>query len=649
MHKFIYLLLVLLLSLNAAYPQGNESSGLEPYRVAKTGDVDVPEGMEIKLSNTGERWIVPIGGEIPEKNEIIIKYYKNKQGDPTIKGNIEGQKVLSHAKSAEATVLTNSDEFWNKLPNKFRDLMFKEKDLNIHAQTSTDLLSLGEFGAHSKSAFELPYIPIPEEEMRFSHLSGYAAEETKNLVRFQKDGKTWVRFFIHPNYPDRYDELIKKYGIVYHYQAVTSSSPRSLIVIDPSNPAKVHWVKVSLHKKIDGSVRINHEKKLRRAVINSEAIAHVPADNMKNYKLRFMLEPASMQPPGKITGTIFRELHPEMLNPRAGHTWLPAFALNAKNDGGETVLIEMIKKSGKSPKAFVTEDIVRPLLFSYLNMGIKEGLPGELHTQNFYFELNRNGLPTGQLLFKDNDGFRFDVEIAMRNERNMNYLAQFDTPFQWAKYSNALGTGGEKVPFLGSWYYKLIRNVNGFETLSSYILSVSDQFGEIGVADGFVWNKDNIQRLFDDIALEEATKITGVTIPDDMRYGFGSDKGLNEILHRYRAKLANSVDVNARHFQEQIASDDLQKLLEKEFDRLKGEQRAHMRGGKTRSSYFLYHKMDDGTIMIELQQSGPRNKYKNQTIGIAMMNAQETEAFNDFLEQFKQDFPTGFCSDNLVP
>lgn len=579
---------------------------LTPRKVAKSGDVEVPEGMHIVNSRTGEKWLVPLDMQSPPELAVRDVDYFKADSAPQEKGKFGTHKVLDGALSAEDTFVAE-EKFWDKIPKAFADLMNSEKDYNLHGQ-SDHFKFLGDYGPASKKPFYVPYIPIPAEDMEFAHLSDYASDETKNFVAVEVNGKKVFRAFIHPNYPANYEELIEKYGLVYHYIGVTTSSPRSLVVIDPDDASTVHWVKPSLPKKIDGSVRLNIDTKLRRAVIMSEALAEIPMEARKSYGVDFMTEPASLQFPGKQFGTIFREVNPELMHPGKNKSWMPAFALNAPGKTGQPIIQEMIEKSGKPAKEFIQESIVRPFLKSYLSLALNEGLPGEFHTQNFYYELNQRGLPTGRFIFKDNDGFRFDVEIAMRKGRRLDYLSKFQKPFYWAKFSNALGTGGEGVQFLGSWYYKLIRNVNGFETLSSYILSVMKDTNDP------TWTKDGIQRLFDDIALEEATKITGVEIPAEKRYGFGKDKGLNEILNLHRRNLSMNQNVD-------IWKDDeaMQAYLRGVYENLSANSLVHERGSVGVRAYFVPHVLRDGTIMIEARSTSPRNVYKNPTLGLGII------------------------------
>lgn len=604
-NKFLSLLLVLFLSFSLGAQE------LNPRKVAKTGDIDIPQGMHIVTSRTGERWLVPLEMDgAPELSVREVDYFKA-ETQPREIGKIGTHKKLNGALSAEDTFV-DEKEFWDNIPKAFADLMNSEKDYNLHGQ-SDHFKFLGDYGPASKRPFYIPYIPIPAEDMEFAHLSDYASTDTKNFVTTEVNGKKIFRAFIHPNYPANYDDLIAKYGLVYHYIGVTTSSPRSLVVVDPDAPTTVHWVKPSLPKKIDGSVRLNIDTKLRRAVIMSEALAEIPMEARQAYGVDFMTEPASIQFPGKQFGTIFREVNPELMHPGKNKSWMPAFALNAPGKSGTPIIQEMIAKSGQPAEEFIKESIVRPFLRSYLSLALNEGLPGEFHTQNFYYELDVRGLPTGRFIFKDNDGFRFDVEIAMRKKRRLDYLSKFEKPFYWAKFSNALGTGGEGVQFLGSWYYKLIRNVNGFETLSSYILSVMKD------ANSSTWTKDGIQRLFDDIALEEATKITGVEIPADKRYGFGKDKGLNEILNLHRRNL--SMNQNVSVWQNDEA---MQTYLRSVYETLSTNGLVHERGSVGVKAYFVPHVLRDGTIMVEARSPSPRNAYKNPTLGLAIIESGST-------------------------
>lgn len=581
---------------------------LSPRQVAKSGDVDVPEGMHLVTDRTGARWLLPLDMETPPTREARgAEYFKAEQA-PTNKGRIGRQQVVDGPMSAVDTFLAEED-FWDRIPQKFADLLHMEKDFNLHGQ-SDHFSFLGDYGPASKKPFYVPYIPIPEEDFEFAYVSKFASTDSQNFIKTRSGGKTIYRAFIHPNYPENFEELIKKYGIVYHYVGVTTSSPRSLVVIDPAEPSKLHWVKPSLPKKIDGSVRLNIDTKLRRAVIMSEALASIPQASRRAYGVDFMIEPGSLQFPGKNFGTIFREINPELVNPGRGKSWMPAFALNAPGESGKTVLEEMIEKSNKPAEEFISDSIVRPFLRSYLALALMEGLPGEFHTQNFYYELDNQGLPTGRFIFKDNDGFRFDVELAVRRKRGLGYLSKFERPFYWAKFSNALGTGGEGVQFLGSWYYKLIRNVNGFETLSSYILSVMSQ-RESG---NNLWTKDGIQRLFDDIALEEGEKMTGLKVPEESRYGFGKNKGLNELLNFHRKALAESEDV-AMWREDQA----IQTRLREAYMELKESQMNHERGSVGARTYFIPHVMDDGTLVIEARSPRPTNAYQNPTQALAII------------------------------
>jgi hypothetical protein len=574
--------------------------------------------------------------EVPER-ELTVQYYKLPRGAdaPEEIGRIGTHRVLNAALPAEDVFV--EEGLLDRISPSFAKLVRIEKHQNLHAATSPDLQSLGDFSPTSERTFKLPYIPIPVDDMQFDYMADWASEDTKKLVHFEKGGRKYVRHFIHPNYPQTYDDLIKKYGIVYHYEAVTTASPRSLIVIDPSNPRKVHWIKPSLHKKIDGSVRINIDTKLRRGPLVSEAVAHVPERVLKEFNLAFMLEPASTQPPGKISGTIFREVSDELLHPKPGHSWIPAFSLTSKGASGDPVLWELVRKSRQQPKTFVTEKVIRPLLAAYLNMGILEGLPGELHTQNYYIEMGRNGLPTGRLIFKDTDGFRFDTEIALRRGRDLEYFAKFDKPFYWGKFSNAVGEGAERIPFLGSWYYKLIRNVNGFETLSSYVLEVMQEHDPRGR-----WTKESIQRLFDETAAEEAERITGIHLnPED--YGYGRDKHLNKVLNEYRAKLSRDIPMADE------LDTETQSLLRREWTRLDNAGRVSAQrravGAKT---VFIAHKTSDDTIIIEARNPiREGDELADPTVGFAILETKDEPKGIAFRRVFKPRFRSSNCVDIL--
>ncbi len=627
----VFLIVVALaFALIAGAPVVNAENDTEndlPRQVTKTGAVEVPEGMHLVRDRAGLRWLLPIGMDQPPEREVEIRYFKTRE-EPIAKGKIGRHQILSGPVNAESTVVSMeasaAENLMQRMPKALADVMQLEKAANLHAQQSNDLKSLGVFAPAEFTTFKVPYIPIPVSEMEFSHLSDYATAETKSLVQFEKGGRRFVRFFVHPNYVSAYADLIERFGIVYHYDAMTTSSPRSLIVMDSEKPSEVHWVKVSIHKEIDGSVRINTDKKARRAIIMSEAIESVPDEQMKRYGVQFMLEPAALQPKGKIASTIFREVAPALMNPGRGYRWIPAFIL--QNTGVNAVeglnIKDMAALAGERPLDFIQERIIRPLLRSYLGMGLVEGLPGELHTQNFYYRLKKTGngwLPTGEVMFKDNDGFRFDTELAVRQNRKLARFAQFNDPFTWGKFSNALGLGAEGVAFLGSWYYKLIRNVNGFETLAAYLLRAINEIDPRARMD-----KDGIQKLFDRVAAQEAEKITGIQLAE-ADFGFGQDKGLNKILGEWRAKLALLTPEVTAEAQAQRDNVRLQELLLAEWNRLKAESRVSpLRRSLSTVAYFHLYKMIDGTLLIEARTPKVTPASPDPVIGFALLEAPET-------------------------
>ncbi|MBL7686905.1 MAG: hypothetical protein JNJ49_02650, partial [Bdellovibrionaceae bacterium] len=187
------------------------AENLEPRQVAKAGAVDVPDGMHLVVDRAGLRWLLPNGMDTPPEREIEIKYFKTREVPRAI-GQIGSQKVLSGPISAQDTVLSRDiadrTNLMSKLPPAFAELMRLEKEANLHAQLSNDLKSLGDFAPNAFTTFKLPFIPIPEGDMQFAHVSDYATPETKDLIRFKKGGKNHVRFFIHPNYVSAYADLI---------------------------------------------------------------------------------------------------------------------------------------------------------------------------------------------------------------------------------------------------------------------------------------------------------------------------------------------------------------------------------------------------------------------------------------------------------
>jgi len=349
---------------------------------------------------------------------------------------------------------------------------------------------LGRFRPEAQEVFDLPYVPIPAEKMKFGYESkGIGANMKRHVSYTGADGKKYVRFFFHPLYADKYKELIETYGVKYEYQAVSTSSPRSLVVWKKGEANKPLWVKVSLHATIDsytkrdkqghevkvGISRVQSEKKAYRSALVDAAFASANPRDLAKQQVEYMGEPASFVPgdiqyKGKRVGfdraTTFRELPRALTDANPATRFIPAFSFIKNMKPTLDALNAERSAAGKKPinvVGWMTKGLIEPLCRTYINLGLEHGLQGGLHTQNFLIEVNKKVVPTGKIMVKDLDGFRMDLDMRIRNGKDVSFLSNYKHPFEWAKHSATQGSSSSPAVLQG-WFNELIRNVNGFTT-----------------------------------------------------------------------------------------------------------------------------------------------------------------------------------------
>ncbi|MFH1132361.1 MAG: hypothetical protein V1754_13580 [Pseudomonadota bacterium] len=485
---------------------------------------------------------------------------------------------------------------------------------------------LGKFGPESRQVFDLPYIPIPEDKMKFAYLDGNTSANMRQNVVYSENGKSLIRFFFHPLYADKYKDLINEYGVRYgEYWATSTSSPRSLVVWKRTEPSKPIWVKVSLHAQIDHYVRANgtkvgisrvqSEKKARRSALVNAAFSSIKPQEFGNHQVEFMPEPASFVPgdiqvSGRRIGfdrsTIFRELPKVLTRSNDSTKYIPAFAfIKGLKETAQRNRIDVLELAKKG--------LMEPLVRTYLYLGLEHGLQGELHTQNFLLEVNaRTGLPTGKVMVKDLDGFRMDLDMRIRNGRDISYLEGYAHPFAWAKHGATQGSS-EYPAVLQAWYNKLIRNVNGFTTSRNGQTIYSTPAGQLMVAlqtdfpalfsrlrneaitarpelrnDRSKADRNTVERIFDQVARSQFEKITGIEIPE-AKWGWRQNEGLNYGLNRLREQLFAS--------QRGLEGQPAQTILKRTWERLRtpGERQKDERTW-TKYTPHTFRLLGDGVI-----------------------------------------------------
>jgi hypothetical protein len=490
-------------------------------------------------------------------------------------------------------IAQNTDQVFSTLPQGVQTMLKHEIVDNPWIQGHEEMIKkLGDFRPERRKIFDLPYIPIPADKMKFKYESSGISRNMKGNVSFtDRDGVKKIRYFIHPLYADKYKELIETYGIKYgEYQATCTSSPRSLVAWKKNKPTKPIWVKVSLHAHLDyytkrdkngvekkvGISRVQTEKKAKRSALVNAAFNSAQRAELERHRVDFMAEPASFVP-GEINyrgrslrfdrATIFRDLPEALTRTNSQTKFIPAFTFIKNMKSNLTAINAERAQQGKKKInviAWMTKGLIEPLTRTYIHLGLEHGLQGELHTQNFLLEVNRKGVPTGKVMVKDLDGFRMDLDMRIRNGRSIKYLNHFKNPFEWAKHSATQGSSSNPAVLQG-WFNKLIRNVNGFTTTRTVngqtqtiystpagqlMVQLKKDFPEtfqkmqraaVRRDPSLEGNQSKTERkaveqVFDLVGRAQFSRQTGIRVKMS-DWGYGQNKGLNKGLNILRDQL----------------------------------------------------------------------------------------------------------------
>jgi len=464
-----------------------------------------------------------------------------------------------------------------------------------------------------------PYIPIPAEKFSEYLVSESISPELKRVLFFKtRDGKEWARYFIHPSKTASYQDLIDRYGIVRtEFIGFFSASPRSMYIWHPEDPSIAPFVaKTSLHYIIDGSLRINIPQKAARSHFVNESFASISEADKKLYQFDFMPESVQLLPEKKATATIYREVPQTLLI--KGKTYVPGFyfssndstnAFGTKTD--QPLLLKLIANSPDRLKA--SAEVLRPLLRLVAYLAFKQGFKGELHEQNLFFEVDKEGNPTGQIIVKDLDGFRVDTELRIRQGLSVAGLRKIFKPFVYSKFSKASGWGEqEMMGFDQEAYDVFVKHTFGYSFCA--VLKCSEK------------EKQMLYDQLDLIMAQEAAKVTGFNVnPNTLRAESESaQNGLQRIAQRYRDNLNESVNFSQRD--RRTLRGEVQSVLRDEFTRLRSKKRASALLGDLNSPqvYLVRH-----ADVIEAREIDPET-FAERAIGYASFypeNHKQTIAF----------------------
>ncbi len=274
------------------------------------------------------------------------------------------------------------------------------------------------FTPGAENQFKLISILIPEDEIGAVWSANMDAVD--DVLRTQRNGKNYVRFFIHPSQKRHYLELIAKY-IPDHFEwiATPSSSARSLFVMEKFNRAPAMVVKTSMAEAMGGiSSRLLLEKQLVRSIKNTEIVKKMYEETqgkLKNSKIgwKFMGEPFAVLPPQKeLGGFVIREI-----SQTQDKILLPWYSLISEHEGKKAYWVnKLFEKSRYTNKAnFVFDTFAQPITEMYAQLGFENGLTSELHQQNTLISIDPKTLKVENIVIRDLEAS--DIDHSLRTHQ----------------------------------------------------------------------------------------------------------------------------------------------------------------------------------------------------------------------------------------
>lgn len=315
-----------------------------------------------------------------------------------------------------------------KLPLGVKELLYEEQ--NLH---NKDLWGAGAFASNinpdyvpeKNPKFPLPYYLVPAEDAHFLHADSLDPRIADQLL-LKVSGKKHYKLFVHPESEAHYEFLRNRYSYVgpenTEFMASPTSSYRSLVVWNKNNGLRKPFIaKVSLDKNVIGSIdRLVSGNEVERSVANQKVFDKLGEEKLESLNLKLFPETAGLtvarnydNAPEKLGGQLIREIPDEIID--GEKKWLSFSALMSPNRKGNSLIMDVIAKSGLSSYDFFDKFMISSYLKMFEDISLKAGMNFEPHSQNLVFETTSDLKPTGKWVLRDFGGVWPDVITMAKN------------------------------------------------------------------------------------------------------------------------------------------------------------------------------------------------------------------------------------------
>jgi hypothetical protein len=323
------------------------------------------------------------------------------------------QGVLGHLPLTRLP--TAAEQGRARLPVAVQDWLELEQKALCRAVDKTRLMSpehnaqSNRYKPENARVFRVKTYWVDADKARGFIGKGLTADLEKLFLR-DRAGRREYRLLVHPESERFYREVVRGAQPGPDLFATATASSRTLLAWEPGAEQRPFFAKLSLDKKIAGSVRTIPQGEVARSIGISEVLrADRRVDGFDYLPEVFGLMPAGLARGGMLVRPI-----PEHLR-NGSTTVVPLFSLYARpHDGGAPLLAQMLARTGEPPTAFVVDRLIRPFVQQWFEMAVKRGIVDEPHAQNVLLEVDEAGLPSGRFVRRDLGGFNVDFDYRDR-------------------------------------------------------------------------------------------------------------------------------------------------------------------------------------------------------------------------------------------
>ena len=310
-----------------------------------------------------------------------------------------------------------------------------------------------DFLAQSKKVFDVPYLFIPAEDLHVELAKGFQKQISSHLI-VKKNGKSFVRFFIHPESLELYDKLVKKYGVAGFYQAVATSSSRTVLAADPTRPnVPPVFLKLSLAKLHGNLGRVIPAWEVRRSVRNTEQlVSSAEIDSLANAHIISEFAGVYIDKKEELgfridadQGTVFEHgfilRDASFIEQYKNYSVVPLFHFFSSHNGAPPLIVSYWKKARETNSRltfmdYLSQALIQPFIRMNLPLMVRHGVFPQIHGQNILLGLDKKTKQIKHIFHRDIGSFKTDYRLRWISEHPIDSLrselADKDFGLSWA-------------------------------------------------------------------------------------------------------------------------------------------------------------------------------------------------------------------------